>query len=203
MRSFDRDQQAVAFLIGLLIIMGYCVRPFSGLLSFLQDKTGAEQGEQVREVFIEVQGMAKRPGVYSFDKNPSCVEAIQEGGGIAGGLVLESLSAAMPILEKGDRLTVVKKNPDEAGIIIAEMDAARQVALGIPLDINSADSERLDVLPGVGRHLAERIIRFRKEHGPIKTPEDILKVRGIGKKKLEQLKPYITIKNFNREYKPH
>ncbi len=193
MISFDRDQQLIAFLIGLIILMIYFVRPLSGPLSFSQDNRGAGQGDQVHEVFIEVQGMVKRPGVYSFDKNPSCVEAIQEGGGIVEGLVLKTCDRT-PTLESGDRLIVVKKNEYEAGIEIADMDAAGQLVLGIPLDINNVDSESLDVIPGVGRHLAERIVQFREEQGPVMNLDDLLKVRGIGKKKLEKLRPYLTIK---------
>jgi competence protein ComEA len=102
----------------------------------------------------------------------------------------------MPLLSNGDRLTIVKKDSGEGEIIITAMDAAKQLVLGIPLDINTADSERLDVLPGVGRGLAESIVRFREEHGPVKTLDDLLKVHGVGRKKLEQLKPYISIKKF-------
>ncbi len=193
MRSFDRDQQLIAFLIGLIIVMIYFVRPLNGFLSFSRDNRSAGQGEQVHEVFIEVRGMVKRPGVYSFDKSPSCVEAIQEGGGIVEGLVLKTRDRT-PTLESGVRLIVVKKNEGEAGIEIEDMDAAGQLVLGIPLDINNVDSEKLDVIPGVGRRLAERIVQFVKERGRLNTLDDLIKVHGIGKKKLEKIRPYLIIR---------
>jgi competence protein ComEA len=195
LRFFDRDQQAITFLISFIIIMAYFVNPLAGLLYFPWDKTDAKKGEQVREVFIQVEGLVRRPGVYSFHKNPRYEEAIQKSGGLSEDLVLESCNW-MPVLSNGDRLTIIKKDSGEAGITITAMDAAKQLVLGIPLDINTADSERLDVLPGVGSGLADRIVRFREEYGPVKTLEDLLKVHGMGRKKLEQLAPYISIKKF-------
>ena len=193
LRFFDRDQQVIAFFVGLIIIMAYCMNPFAGFLCFPRHKGDAKKGQQIREVFIEVAGLVRRPGIYSFHKNPLYNEAIQKSGGLSEDLVL-GLCNWIPVLHNGDRLTIVKKESGEAGIIITAMDAAKQLVLGIPLDINTADSERLDVLPGVGRNLAESIVRFRQEGGPIKTLEDLLKVHGMGRKKLEQLKPYISIK---------
>ena len=46
-------------------------------------------------------------------------------------------------------------------------------------------------LPGIGETAAERIIAFRQENGPFKNNTELLKVKGIGKKKLEQIKPYL------------
>ena len=193
LRFFDRDQQVLAFVIGLIIITAYCVNPLAGFLYFPWDETDAQKGENVREVFIEVEGFVRRPGIYSFHKNPLSSEAIQKSGGLSAGLVFGPRNK-MPVLRNGDRLTVVKKDSGEAGITVTAMDAAKQLVLGIPLDINTADSESLNALPGVGRGLAESIVRFRTEYGPIETMADLLKVHGVGKKKLEQLKPYIRIK---------
>jgi competence ComEA-like helix-hairpin-helix protein len=61
------------------------------------------------------------------------------------------------------------------------------------IDINSASKAELMQLPGVGEATAERIVLYREEHGAFKRAEDLTKVKGIGKKKLERLAPYITI----------
>jgi comEA protein len=61
------------------------------------------------------------------------------------------------------------------------------------ININTAESEDLQLLPGVGPKLAERIIEFRKNNGKFKEKEDIMGVKGIGEKKFERWKDLITI----------
>lgn len=66
-----------------------------------------------------------------------------------------------------------------------------EIAVKIP--INTAQTDELDVLPGIGPALADRIVAYRKEHGPFKTVEDIKKVKGIGNKLLEKMLPFIEL----------
>lgn len=61
------------------------------------------------------------------------------------------------------------------------------------ININSASKEELMKLPGVGEVLAERILIHRDEIGRFTTFDQLLTIRGISKKKLEQLKPLITL----------
>ncbi len=63
------------------------------------------------------------------------------------------------------------------------------------IEINSATVEELINLPRVGPVIANRIIEYRNIHGPFKTVEDLIKVKGIGEKKLTSIKPYIYIKS--------
>ena len=61
------------------------------------------------------------------------------------------------------------------------------------VDVNSASEEELQDVPGIGPSLAKKIVDFRKENGPFKTVDDLLKVRGIGEKSLEKLRPHLTV----------
>ena len=63
------------------------------------------------------------------------------------------------------------------------------------IDINNADIEDLIVLPNVGPVLAERIIEYRRKNGNFQSIEALLKVRGIGEKKLAYIRNYIYINN--------
>ncbi len=61
------------------------------------------------------------------------------------------------------------------------------------VDINHAPKEALVSLPGIGDAMAERILAYRREHGPFHTIGELCNVKGIGKKKLERLAPYCTL----------
>ena len=62
------------------------------------------------------------------------------------------------------------------------------------IDINRASADELQVLPGVGRVLAQRMVEWRKAHGRYRTIEDLQGVKGIGKKRMEQLRTLVTVK---------
>lgn len=61
------------------------------------------------------------------------------------------------------------------------------------IDLNTADSEQLQTLPGIGAVLAERIIEYRAVSGGFQTPEQLMEVSGIGEQKYEALREYITV----------
>ena len=62
-----------------------------------------------------------------------------------------------------------------------------------PVNINTASKRELDALPGIGEVLAQRIIDYRSANGLFSTVDDLTKVKGIGAKTLEKLKPYATV----------
>jgi competence protein ComEA len=61
------------------------------------------------------------------------------------------------------------------------------------VDLNSASEAQLQEVPGIGPSLAKKIVEFRSENGPFKSVEDLLKVRGVGEKSLERLRPHLTV----------
>jgi competence protein ComEA len=57
-----------------------------------------------------------------------------------------------------------------------------KVGAGKKLDINTATAKELQMLPGIGPQLAERIVDYRQAHGPFSSAKQITEVRGIGQK---------------------
>ncbi len=62
------------------------------------------------------------------------------------------------------------------------------------VNLNRASADELQVLPGIGPVLAQRMVDWRKAHGRYRTVDDLQEVKGIGKKRLEQLRPLVTVK---------
>jgi competence protein ComEA len=62
------------------------------------------------------------------------------------------------------------------------------------IDINNASYQELLSLPGIGESIAHRIIRYREKYGSFKDKQELLKIKGIGKKRLSQIESLIEIK---------
>ncbi len=65
--------------------------------------------------------------------------------------------------------------------------------LSEPLDLNRATLDELIALPGIGPVLARRIIEYREAHGGFQSVEELLEIRGIGPKKLAQIKERLLV----------
>lgn len=61
------------------------------------------------------------------------------------------------------------------------------------VNINTAPQNELEKLPRIGPAIARNIIEYREENGPFKKIEDLVKVKRIGKKTLELIRPFIFI----------
>jgi len=61
------------------------------------------------------------------------------------------------------------------------------------VNINTADVAQLSLLPRIGAKVAQRIVDYRKEHGPFAKTSDLMQVKGIGDKSFENLSSYLTV----------
>jgi comEA protein len=62
-----------------------------------------------------------------------------------------------------------------------------------PVNINTANSEQLQTVPGIGPSTAEKILQMRKSYGAFKSVDDLLAIRGLGPKRLEKMRKYLTV----------
>ncbi len=63
------------------------------------------------------------------------------------------------------------------------------------VDLNQATASDLEALPGIGPRLAQRVIAHRTARGPFKRVEDLRQVKGIGRKKFDQIRPHVLVTN--------
>jgi competence ComEA-like helix-hairpin-helix protein len=73
------------------------------------------------------------------------------------------------------------------------LSGARKKPPSKPININTANSEELQQVPGIGPATAEKILQMRKSYGAFKSVDDLLSIRGIGKKRLEKMRKYLTV----------
>jgi competence ComEA-like helix-hairpin-helix protein len=78
-------------------------------------------------------------------------------------------------------------------IFSAPVDAGKKKPPAQPVNINTASSEQLQQVPGIGPATADKILQMRKSYGPFKSVDDLLAIRGLGAKRLEKMRKYLTV----------
>ena len=84
--------------------------------------------------------------------------------------------------------------PAAAGFAVADTVGASTAVGGDKVNINTADVKALMTLSGVGRSLAEKIVKYRDEHGEFKKATDLRKVDGVGEALWEKNRARIVVK---------
>ncbi len=62
-----------------------------------------------------------------------------------------------------------------------------------PVNLNTASQTELELIPGIGSSIASKIILERNRRGGFRSIQDLLKIRGIGRKRLEKLEKYLKV----------
>jgi len=100
-----------------------------------------------------------------------------------------SAFAACGILNTGDRVSLVNQDCYvERGGMRAEM----RLVAELPLLLNKVSTRDLALLDGIGPSLSAAIIKYRDHSGPFEQVDELLAVRGIGKKRLKRLRRHLS-----------
>lgn len=62
-----------------------------------------------------------------------------------------------------------------------------------PINLNTASAVELQQVPGIGPATADKILKMRKSYGPFKSVDDLRAIKGIGPKRLEKMRKYLTV----------
>ncbi|MFC4115715.1 ComEA family DNA-binding protein [Nonomuraea zeae] len=138
-------------------------------------------------VTVHVTGKIRNPGVYLLPTGARVTDAVAAAGGVPRGASTGSLNLARRLID-GEQIVVgAATNPAAPGPSTPP-DPATAV-----LDLNSATTDQLEQLPGVGEVLAARIAEFRDSRGGFTTVDQLREVSGIGPRKYEEIKSKVRV----------
>ncbi len=139
------------------------------------------------QIVVYVSGAVVRPDVYTLPEGSRLKDALLVAGGAQPEADLAALNLATA-LQDGQRVHIPARG--EAPLPVAA-PAGRP---GAPININTASAAELDVLPGIGPALAQRIVDDRQANGPYAAVDELTRVRGIGPALLEKLHPLVVVR---------
>lgn len=162
----------------------------------IEDSSSEEEiNESESEIFVDVGGAVEHPGVVRVKSGCRVFEAIMAAGGEAAGAQTKFMNLAA-VCEDGQKIYIpteeeVKESADyEKGIPEtgsgADSYPGTQSSSNGKININTASSEQLQTLSGIGPSMASRIIEYREANGKFASVEDLTKVSGIGEKTLSK-----------------
>jgi competence protein ComEA len=127
------------------------------------------QGVSTHTASLDDRGTRRAPA------HPAAAQA-----SLAGGAPLEGPPAALPTPAASDA-------PGATSPVTSGVTSDGRVIL------NLASADELRKLPGVGQKRAEAIVALRQKLGKFKRPTDLLRIRGIGTKRLKQMLPKLVV----------
>ena len=159
-------------------------------------------GADGKEVTVDVAGKVRRPGITTLPAGSRVADALKKAGGPRGRVDLSALNLAR-VLVDGEQILVGRAVAaggvagGAAGGTTGGMAAGASTAAPDPagalVNINTATSEQLDTLPGVGPVTAQKILDWRGAHGAFSSVDELLEIDGIGDKTLAELAPHVTL----------
>ena len=183
----------------------------AGVQSAGDKRSGKTQGKTIR---VQVSGAVLEPGIYDLPADSRAEAAIAAAGGLTEAADTERVNMVrklrdgmllqVPALKAGvgkktaQRVAGAGASGNAADAYgknaAAKHGASKVSAQGSAgrVRINSASASELQSLPGVGPALAQRIIAERSR-GRFASAEDLLRVSGIGKAKLEKMRAYVEV----------
>ena len=141
---------------------------------------------------MEIDGAAGPRGIVQAEPGMTVREVLERAGGVPEKLSLSPEDLSRKV-EKGSRLSLQPEGEGKGKVVVEPLAPPKLKVLAVPIPLNTATAEELDILPGIGPKTAQAIVEFRDKKGKFASPDDLLQVPGIGPKKLSALKPHITI----------
>ncbi|MBE7051188.1 MAG: ComEA family DNA-binding protein [Ruminococcaceae bacterium] len=176
----------------LFFTIAFSLLVFVGWLFSAHDSTDAVKITNIEytsddKIIVELGGEVKNAGSYSVERGTRLHDVIYMAGGFS-----KKADSASVDLDRilADSCTIVVGKAGDASENFVESEAIRTDG---KCNINTASISELEALDGIGETIAQRIINYREINGKFTTLEDLKKVKGIGQKKFELIRDFITV----------
>ncbi len=161
------------------------------------DDESSAKSSSAAEVYVDVDGAVVRPGVYRLKDGARVSQAIDAAGGLTAEADVTGLNRASKITD-GQKIYVPTVGEQQAAAAVggAESSAATTPGAGSSsglVNINTASAAELQTLSGIGPSMAQSIIDERTKNGAFASVDDLMRVSGIGEKKLAKIKDCICV----------
>lgn len=143
---------------------------------------------------VSVVGKVRHPGLVTVAQGARVDDAIKAAGGATSRKALGSVNLARKVAD-GEQVAVgVAPAADTGGSAgpAGSDDGGGQQPTVKP-NLNTATSEQLQELPGVGEVTANSIITYREKKGPFTSVDQLQEVDGIGDRRLATLRDLVTV----------
>lgn len=161
------------------------------------DDESSAKSSSAAEVYVDVDGAVVRPGVYRLKDGARVSQAIDAAGGLTAEADVTELNRASKITD-GQKIYVPTVGEQQAAAAVggAESSTATTPGAGSSsglVNINTASAAELQTLSGIGPSMAQSIIDERTKNGAFASVDDLMRVSGIGEKKLAKIKDCICV----------
>ena len=176
---------------------GSSVEPGSGDHSDDASDGSSSKASAETEVYVDVDGAVASPGVYRLKDGARVSQAIDAAGGLTAEADVTGLNRASKVTD-GQKIYVPTVGEQQAALATggAEGGAATVSGAGTSsglVNINTASAAELQTLSGIGPSMAQSIIDERTQNGAFASVDDLMRVSGIGEKKLAKIKDCICV----------
>ena len=144
-------------------------------------------------IYVDVKGEVHHPGVYQMKAENRVKDLIEAAGGFTP--LADDYKLNLSQLLEDQMVIVIPKKGEEVNSELAQAPTPHKKEVGKEgkVNINTATVEELKTLKGIGEKKAEAIIEYRKQNGSFKNKEELMKVRGIGKKLYESFQERVIV----------
>lgn len=182
------------------------------------ESSASELGDSsdAAEIVVDVKGAVKKPGPVHLPTGSRVSQALATAGGPSADADLDEVNLAAKLVDgqmvriprRGEIPTVDKSalaalDPSGGGVRSptgAEGSSTGKAKHGRkkdgppqPISINAATSDQLQTLPGIGAATAERIIDYRRAHGPFRSLDELAAVPGIGATRVAKIARWLRL----------